>query len=48
MYFEVIKPEAITVSPYEWLAVSIATELVSCVPVGGGYLAGISYRSRPA
>ena len=48
VYFEIIKSEVITVSPYEWLAVSVATGLVGCVLVGGGYLAGISYRSRPA
>ena len=48
MYFEVIKSEVITVSPYEWLAVSVATGLLGCVLVGGAYLTGISYRSPPA
>ena len=48
VYFEVIKSEAITVSPYEWLAVSVATGFVGCVLVGGAYLTGVSYRSHPA
>jgi hypothetical protein len=48
VYFEVIKSEAITVSPSEWLAVSVATGLSGCVLVGGAYLTGIRYRSHPA
>jgi len=48
VYFEVIKSETITVSPYEWLAVSVATGLLGCVLVGGAYLTGIRYRSHPA
>ena len=48
VYFEVIKSESITVSPYEWLAVSVATGLVGCVLVGGAYLTGVSYRSPSA
>ena len=48
VYFGVIKSKTITVSPYEWLAVSVATGLCGCVLAGGACLTGISHRSPPA
>ncbi len=47
VYFEVVKRETVTVSPYEWLAVSVVTGFLGCVLVAGAYRIGMA-RARPA
>jgi len=42
-YFQLIKPRPITVSPYEWVIVSIATGLLISVTAVGFYLVGTRY-----
>jgi len=42
-YFQLIKPRPITVSPYEWVTVSIATGLLISVTAVGFYLVGTRY-----
>ena len=43
VYFGVLKPGPIAVSPFEWLFVSLAVGLLLSVAGVGGYLMGIRY-----
>ncbi|MDQ2055994.1 hypothetical protein [Halobellus sp. H-GB7] len=47
-YFQLLKPRAIAVSPYEWVTVSLATGLLISVIVGGFYVAGTRYATPPS
>ena len=46
-YFQLIKPRAIAVSPYEWVIVNITTGLLISAIFGGLYLAGIRNTTSP-
>lgn len=47
LYFQVLKPRPIAVSPREWLSVSLATGLVVGAVLVGLYLAGSRFRNWP-
>jgi len=49
IYFRILKPRAITISPYEWVTVGVVTGLLISVIIGSLYFAGIRYTaSQPA
>lgn len=46
VYFQILKPRPITVSPREWLSVSLTTGFLVGTVLVGLYLAGSRFRSR--